>query len=533
MGHEQVNLETFLSSPLPPAEGATDEPVTPTDRKIDHPMIPPDTVEARGYQVVLAKQAVKASTLVVLPTGLGKTIVALLAAADILQQRKGKIVFLAPTRPLVQQHEETFGELLRARDQVSIGGSVSPEKRAKLFEENRVIFSTPQGMRNDLEAGRIDLAEVGLLIFDEAHRGVGEYAYVGIAEHYRRDNPEGRVLGLTASPGGDKARVREVVENLGIDQVESRDTESPDVAPYVKDTKVRWVRVKLPQGMQALQAKLKAVVDERAQPLKRARYLQPKPYVSRKDCIEAGKRIRGKLGRAKPHEKGPLFGMLLNQGVVMQALHALELLETQGIEPLHDYLLRLMREPGSKSARAFAGDPRVVDVYEKIQDWPWPSHPKVEALQRILARQLEEHPDALVIVFAQYRDTIASIVRALDDVGIRAEKFVGQADRKGDKGMSQDEQKAVLDRLRDHQFQVLVASSVAEEGLDIPRVDLVVFYEPVPSEIRLIQRRGRTGRHDMGHVAVLITEDTRDEAFMYASMNREKKMRRIVRDLGE
>jgi ERCC4-related helicase len=54
--------------------------------------------------------------------------------------------------------------------------------------------------------------------------------------------------------------------------------------------------------------------------------------------------------------------------------------------------------------------------------------------------------------------------------------------------MSQEEQSAVLESFRNGEFDVLVATSIAEEGLDIPEVDLVVFYEPIPSEIRYIQR---------------------------------------------
>ncbi len=530
MPHEQVDLHTFLSEGLPPRDQAPGHEEPPEPEMVEHPLIPAGTVEARRYQLELAEAALEAPSLVVLPTGLGKTIVALFAAADVLQDEPGKVLFLAPTRPLVQQHADTFADFLLVEPQVTIGGGVSPDKRAELFDQARVIFSTPQGLRNDLEDGRISLEDVALLVVDEAHRAVGDYAYVEIGRRFWEDNPGGHLMALTASPGGDEERIEEVRENLGITHVEGRGPEDPEVARYIKDTQVRWVRVPLTPTLEAVRARLQKVVDDRAAPLKKARVLPPKPYVGRKDCIEAGNKIRAQLNRAR--NKGPLFGMLLNQGVVMQALHALELAETQGIEPLRDFLLRLMRDPGSKSAKAFAGEPLVVEVLERIKDWQEASHPKVEALVKVLERELDEHPESLVIVFAQYRDTIGSIVRALDEAGIPAERFVGQGDREGDKGMSQDEQREVLERLRDHAFKVLVASSVAEEGLDIPSVDLVVFYEPVPSEIRLIQRRGRTGRHRVGRMVVLIAEDTRDEAFMYAAMNREKKMRRLVREMG-
>jgi len=98
--------------------------------------------------------------------------------------------------------------------------------------------------------------------------------------------------------------------------------------------------------------------------------------------------------------------------------------------------------------------------------------------------------------------------------------------------MNQKEQSRVLGAFRDGRFPVMVASSVAEEGLDVPNVDLVVFFESVPSEIRAIQRRGRTGRTSIGRVAVLLTRATRDVRYQVAEARREKAMRRIVRRLS-
>jgi ERCC4-related helicase len=92
------------------------------------------------------------------------------------------------------------------------------------------------------------------------------------------------------------------------------------------------------------------------------------------------------------------------------------------------------------------------------------------------------------IVFTQYRDTAQHIVDILNSNGIKASRFVGQAKKQGDVGMKQEEQGQVLESFRKGEFSVLVATSIAEEGLDIPEVDLVIFYEPIPSEIRYIQR---------------------------------------------
>jgi len=74
--------------------------------------------------------------------------------------------------------------------------------------------------------------------------------------------------------------------------------------------------------------------------------------------------------------------------------------------------------------------------------------------------------------------------------------------------------------------------TIAEEGIDIPNVNRVVFYEPIPSEIRGIQRKGRTGRSHIGNVTILITEGTRDEAYFYVEKRREQRMQYLVREMG-
>jgi ERCC4-related helicase len=161
------------------------------------------------------------------------------------------------------------------------------------------------------------------------------------------------------------------------------------------------------------------------------------------------------------------------------------------------------------------------------------ANPKVTELIKVLEGQLEAKPDSRLIVFTQYRDTVNALLKALNNNSrLKVERFVGQGEREGDPGMSQEQQREALEKLRNGETNILVATSIAEEGLDIPEVDHVVFYEPVPSEIRYIQRRGRTGRRVAGKVTILIAEDTIDEAFYWSSVSRAKKMKKIIGQLN-
>ncbi|MEM3531128.1 MAG: helicase-related protein, partial [Nitrososphaerales archaeon] len=151
----------------------------------------------------------------------------------------------------------------------------------------------------------------------------------------------------------------------------------------------------------------------------------------------------------------------------------------------------------------------------------------------VVKEQLTKNLNSRILVFTQFRDTATHLVEELNKLNnVKAERFVGQANRFGDRGLTQEQQASLIDDLRKGYINTLVATSIAEEGLDIPEVDLVVFYEPIPSEIRYIQRRGRTGRKTAGRVVILATNDTYDMIYLYASSRRVKTMRIIASKLN-
>lgn len=154
-------------------------------RYIEHPLIKPGTVEARTYQQLLAADVLrKGNSMIVAPTALGKTIVAVLVAAERLQKYRGsRVLILSPSKPLAIQHEESFRDFLLAPC-TSLTGSINPEERVKRWNESRVISATPQTIESDILAGRYDLSDVSLIVFDECHRAVGSYSYVFLASTY-------------------------------------------------------------------------------------------------------------------------------------------------------------------------------------------------------------------------------------------------------------------------------------------------------------------------------------------------------------
>ncbi len=495
---------------------------------IKHPLIREETIEARLYQETIVAGAVRSNTLVVAPTALGKTIIGVMVAAYRLQSSpESKILMLATTRPLVNQHAESFKNTLKVDKVEVFTGTKKPSDRIELWNNAEIIIATPQVIHNDLLSDRYSLEDVSLVIFDEAHRATGNYPYAFIAGRYMKQASKPLILALTASPGGDEARIRGVIENLFIENIEVRTESDSDVRPFIKGINIEWVRVSLPEEMKPIKSALEKALETRLEKLRKLG-ISITGSVTKRDLLM----IRGNLQARLLEERIPeLYEGLSLIAACINLTHAMELLETQGLNTLLSYFRRVESEASSKAVKGLLEDTyflRAIRLTENLVDEI--KNPKIEKIKQFLVENIADEKKA--IIFTQYRDTAAKLVEELNLLaGIRVMRFVGQSKRSNsDKGMTQKNQLEVLESFRKDEVNVLVATSVAEEGLDIPGVDLVIFYEPVPSEIRTIQRRGRTGRSRAGKTIVLIARNTRDEAFYWGSTRKEKKMYEILQN---
>jgi ERCC4-related helicase/ERCC4-type nuclease len=493
---------------------------------LEHDLIKPSSIDFREYQSNIAHAALEESTLVVLPTGMGKTIVALFVIAETLKSKPGKVLFMAPTKPLVEQHAKFLRAHLVGHVPTVFTGEVPPDERREAWSSNRLIVSTPQVVANDLEAAMLDVSEIELIVFDEAHRAVGDYAYVVIGKAFSERG--GLALGMTASPGSDVSKIAEVCENLGITWVEIRSELDDDVVDYTQQVKMEFISVGMQEGMPRIVALLKDILNEQVAKLRAAGLLDPKKPVTTRDLLTAGATVRAQLDSGRKSYN--LFSIASVQALAMKINHGIELAETQGRGALESYLDKQVKQAEenkrSKASRTLVKDARFQEARNLLYAMK-NEHPKLVKLLPMLREQFAEKPESRVIVFTHYRDTCDLITNRLSEVdGVRPVRFVGQSSKGEDIGLKQREQREVIERFQRGEHNVLVATSIAEEGLDIPATDLVVFYEPVPSEIRTIQRRGRTGRRQAGRVVVLVTKDTKDEAYLWSSRKKEMQMRR-------
>ena len=492
---------------------------------IEHPMLVDGMLERRRYQLQLAGRAMGGHTLVCLPTGLGKTAVSLVVTARRLHEVGGKALLLAPTKPLVEQHAEFYREALEIPDDeiVVFTGEVRPDDRAELWEDAQVVIATPQVVENDLIGNRIDLADVTHLTFDECHRGTGDYAYVYIAERYHEDAEQPLVTGMSASPGGDEEEILTVCANLGLRQVEVMTEDDADVDRFTHDTDVEWDTVELPEELIEIRDALADVIEERLERLRELGVTKLRSAdLSQRDLNE----LRGKLTNLMDQDKSEGYEGMSIHAEIMKLRRALEVVETQSIEAVERYFERQRQQArssgASKASQRFVSDPTVQEAIRRVEDFD-ERHPKFREAHLRLAETLGIEDGERAIVFTESRDTAEVLTEFLGE-HFDVRRFVGQGDKDGSDGMTQTEQQETLDAFRAGEFEVLVSTSVAEEGLDVPEVDLVLFYEPVPTAIRSIQRKGRTGRQAKGKVVVLMAEDTRDEAFFWIAKRREEEM---------
>lgn len=513
---------------------------------IDHSLIKSNAIEARLYQQVLAADVLKkGNTMIVAPTALGKTIVATLVAADRLEKVKNsKILVLAPSKPLAIQHESTFKEFLTVPCS-SITGAVKTDERVKRWEESQIICATPQTVESDLLKGRYSLKDVSLVVFDECHHGVGSYSYVYLASRYVKESKFNLILGLTASPGSDKEKIKEVCDNLYIQSIVVKTEEDNDVRPYFNPVAIDWVRVKMSSELEKIKTHVDKALKIRLKGLKNMGVIRT-VSVNKLDILKARGRVQSAIARSV-NPKKECFQAISILSAVINIQHSQELIETQGVVTFNKYVARL-RKKKTKAAKSLIQDPnfgKAIYLAREAEKHGL-EHPKLKKVTDIIKKELGQNgqtklqsdryvkdadqKSSKIMVFTQYRDSLEMIHQKLEKEGIKSAKFFGQASRDGEKGLTQKEQKEIIKAFKIGEYDVLLSTSVAEEGIDIPAVDLVILYEPVPSEVRMIQRRGRTGRKRSGRVKVLITNGTRDEGYYWASVNKERRMKHQLID---
>ncbi|OCH96604.1 P-loop containing nucleoside triphosphate hydrolase protein [Obba rivulosa] len=504
----------------------------------------------RDYQFNIVKHSLFENTLVSLPTGLGKTFIAGVVMLNFYTWfPEGKVVFVAPTKPLVAQQidacHRTCG--IPGSHAAELTGEISRAKRAGLWQEKRVFYMTPQALMSDLTSDNCDPSKIILLVIDEAHKGSGDYAYAQIVRFMMAKNPHFRILALTATPGSNPEAVQAIVDALHISHVEIRDEQSMDLRPYMHTKHTQQHHIKMTEDVNkvkdlmatVMQPLIKQAQGNGALPNTEASTLHPYR------CQVAAQELRMKkvpsyvysvLHKLTPLARAMGYLFEASVGMCYTALHDI----STGASA------KGKKTPDSQNDKAFQ---ILMSEMESLKQRGFPLHPKMEKLQELLIQHFakdmfdreekdrEQQPtdrasESRAIVFVSFRECVDEVVEMLRQHNplIRVTRFIGQGtDKQGRKGHTQKEQLETIKRFKAGEFNVMVSTSIGEEGLDIGEVDLIVCYDAQKTPIRMLQRIGRTGRKKDGYVHVLLAEGREENNWAKAQSSYKEVQRFIVR----
>ncbi|KAJ7275284.1 hypothetical protein B0H12DRAFT_1086574 [Mycena haematopus] len=520
---EDVEFEQF------PAPFVSLGPPPPMKLKVDlleaKHWIYPLNQPKRDYQFNIVKHCLFDNTIVALPTGLGKTFIAGVVMLNFYRWfPEGKVVFVAPTKPLVAQQIEASHKTcgIPGSDAIELTGQNSPSLRARAWKEKRVFYMTPQTLNNDLESETCDAGDIILLVIDEAHRATGGYAYNKVVRFMMAKNPHFRILALTATPGGDPNAVQNLIDGLHISRIEIRDENSLDLKAYIFQRNVEQHVITMSDDVNRIKDLLVTFMKSLLKPLQDRgimnQWVDPAtmhPYFPQARCQSLTNDQRWAYAPlAKLSALARAMSYLI-EGTIGMCNTSMRDLEADKKADADEGGKKKTPKPNK-----FRENPQFQAVIKELETQRvrgFPIHPKMEKLNTLVVEHFgqklgddgQEAEQTRVMVFVTFREAVGEIVDVLNAQKplIRASPFIGQGtDKQGNKGMPQKEQLDIIKRFKAGEFNVLVATSIGEEGLDIGEVDLIVCYDAQKTPIRMLQRLGRTGRKRQGTVHVLLAE---------------------------
>ncbi len=477
----------------------------------------------REYQKNILETSKKKNTLVVLPTGLGKTKIAISLGIDRLNKfPESKILICSPTKPLSNQIKNEFAESTNLEKDkiILLTGAILPTKRTNLYQEAKVIVATPQTLEKDLENQRVFLKNFSLLVIDEAHRSRMRFANTIVSQYFIKQSQYPRILALTASPGSSKEKINEIKNNLFIEAIEIRSTDDTDVKEYIQKKEIQFIEVDLPKEFLEIHKLLTQIYKKRLEQLRSFGLTKPISLINKRDLLSFQNYL---FTEARKGNKASYYGVSLTSGAI-KLTHALELLETQGIQSFSKFMEKLQNET-TKASIAIQKEPQIKKAIELLKNIRESNidHPKLHKLLEIIQEELKNQKSK-IIIFTNFRDMVKNIVKEISKIpNAHPVELIGQKE-----GITQKQQLETIKRFNDNQHNIICCTSIGEEGLSLGQLDIAIFYDQASTGIRRIQRTGRVGRLKAGKIIHLITKNTRDQAFYWKSDKDEKKMKNII-----
>lgn len=365
----------------------------------------------------------------------------------------GKVIFMAPTRPLVAQQIEACFQVMGIpkEDTAELTGRQQKRSRAAIWRSKRVFFATPQVVWSDLSDPETSfpVEDVKLLVIDEAHKAKGKYAYTEVIQMVAARNQHFRVLALSATPGRNIRDVVEVVQNLLISHIEVRCDSSIDVAPYIHKKSIQTVVVRMDDFLRRTRDALIRIIEPYLQNL-----ISHQVVSGHIGNMSKGWLIldRNRFKESTAASRHPAHSSILSDfSVCLGLYHALEQLERYGARACLNYFddtssaadekffvtrdekirhfVNELREkigpnPFANLDHSFYGNVSSV-TSDSVIDY---GHPKFGILKQCLSDHFAAHEESKAIIFCEYRDSVFLIYRMLLECQplVKSKVFVGK-----------------------------------------------------------------------------------------------------------
>ena len=506
----------------------------------------------REYQFNILKTCLQTNTLICLPTGLGKTLIANLAIYNFNKWFYGKIFFFAPTKPLISQQKKSFLKLFPflKNKVIEINGLISNKKREELYKEKKIFFLTPQTLNNDLNMFLIDKVKISLLIFDEAHKAQKNYSYsLIINKLYENNNSQFRIIALSASPGSSNQKIEDLISNLHIKKIEFRTEKNSDIKNYIFNKKITLIEIENNFNISKIENLLNSLINNRLNILKKYKIINDNinsKYLFVNKLLQFQKNFKEKI-KDFEYEIGPKMISEIFQcfTLLFQLLSCKKKLLNEGLESFKNGIKKIDNNFFSSKKTFFeysTAKKNLINTieFQEIKNELIKSeknlnnlfnqiHPKLIKLKEILINEIENIKDkgSKIIIFTEYKDSTIEIKNFLSSQielkEINFQIFTGQ-----NKLFKQKEQIKTINDFINGKINILISTSIAEEGLDIGDVNLIICYDFISSSpIKLIQRFGRTGRKKNGNVILLLMKGEEKSKYFNAIY----RMKNLYKDL--
>ena len=397
----------------------------------------------------------------------------------------------------------------------------------------------------------IEKEKISLLIFDEAHKAQKNYSYSLIVNKlYENNNVQFRIIALSASPGNSNQKIEDLINNLHIKKIEFRTEKNSDIKNYIFNKKITIIEIENNSNISKIEILINSLINNRLDIMKKYKIINDNinsKYLFINKLLQYQKNFKEKI-KDFEYEIGPKMICEIYQcfNLLFQLLSCKKKLLNEGFESFKNGIKKIDNNNFFSNKNIFfeysTAKKNLINTieFQEIKNEIIKSennlntlfdqiHPKLIKLKEILINEIEniKKNNSKIIIFSEYKDSTIEIKNFLSSQielkEINFNIFTGQ-----NKLFKQKEQIKTINDFINGKINILISTSIAEEGLDIGDVNLIICYDFISSSpIKLIQRFGRTGRKKNGNVILLLMKGEEKSKYFNAIY----RMKNLYKDL--